>query len=57
MTNRRITLELELSGEVMEAYQHLEAGELLPHLPGVSVCVVGDSHPPETPVMLKRQAN
>ena len=57
MTNRRITLELELSGEVMEEFSHLEAGELLPHLSGITVSVIEDSHPPEVPIMLKRQAN
>ena len=49
MDNRRITLELELSGEVMEACAHLDArqvfGETM-NAPGVSVCVVADSHPP-----------
>ena len=61
MTNRRITLELELSGEVMEAYEHLEGSHVVDELVrvahGVTVCVVGDSNPPEMPRMYLKQAD
>lgn len=50
MDNRIITLEYELSGEVMEACAHLDATQVIGgtmNAPGISISVVGDSHPPE----------